>query len=515
MNAILKFAASVFLSLWAVGVMAAHADTITVTTASDTVAVDNQCSFSEAITAANTDAAYQGCTAGSGADTIVFGVTGVVTVSTAPPTVTTPISVNGIGTTMLLTPTSHFGKATELAIGSDGALTLTNVVIAGWSCRLWVDGGQLVLQSSAISYCGGAPSTHINSSRHGAVVNHGGRLYVRDTVFSDNGSYMGGAITNQYGGRTHIDRSTFRANYSRTAPAILNGNVFTPLPADFTSTIWVTNSLFVNNATGSGSWYGRSIVTNVGTATLVGNLFSENYSTSGFADDAGVIWSEGVLTVTGNTFQRNVNGYIPESGPPVEYGFPDRTFAAVFARASLFAELRASNRIDHNTFAEGTGIVANFSTFVAENTITLPVTLTLENNTFVNAGKVITDRAQIEVYTNTTLLANANVIIDTTIGKDCLLMGGVITDLGRNIASDASCAYGSAGSQNSTDPLLGPLANNDGIKVGAGNDSAFLLTYKPRDGSPACPNLPCAGAVAAPAAPQNRKVYLPLNRRSQ
>ncbi|WP_440225668.1 choice-of-anchor Q domain-containing protein [Dokdonella sp. MW10] len=50
----------------------AQAATITVTTTNDSVAADAQCSLREAITAANTDAAFNGCPAGSGADIIVL-----------------------------------------------------------------------------------------------------------------------------------------------------------------------------------------------------------------------------------------------------------------------------------------------------------------------------------------------------------------------------------------------------------------------------------------------------------
>src|SRR4051794_5044883 len=51
----------------------ALAATITVTTNADTVAADGQCSLREAVTAANLDAAGNGCPAGLGGDTISLG----------------------------------------------------------------------------------------------------------------------------------------------------------------------------------------------------------------------------------------------------------------------------------------------------------------------------------------------------------------------------------------------------------------------------------------------------------
>src|SRR5207302_8412884 len=49
----------------------AHAATITVNTTADELATDGNCSLREALQAANTDTAIDGCAKGSGADTVV------------------------------------------------------------------------------------------------------------------------------------------------------------------------------------------------------------------------------------------------------------------------------------------------------------------------------------------------------------------------------------------------------------------------------------------------------------
>src|SRR3970282_2551136 len=56
---------------------------ITVNTTDDELNADGDCSLREAITAANTDAAVDACTAGSGADTITLGA-GVYALSLGP-----------------------------------------------------------------------------------------------------------------------------------------------------------------------------------------------------------------------------------------------------------------------------------------------------------------------------------------------------------------------------------------------------------------------------------------------
>src|SRR5262245_26506640 len=59
-----------------------HAATITVTGSGDAVAADGQCTLREAITAANTDALLNECSAGSGADDIDFDAAGVFALPT-------------------------------------------------------------------------------------------------------------------------------------------------------------------------------------------------------------------------------------------------------------------------------------------------------------------------------------------------------------------------------------------------------------------------------------------------
>src|SRR5262249_8491608 len=74
---------------------------IFVDTATDENTSNSSCSLREAIVAANTDAAYNGCSAGSGADTIKFSIgTGFQTIALsnalgALPAITTPVTIDG------------------------------------------------------------------------------------------------------------------------------------------------------------------------------------------------------------------------------------------------------------------------------------------------------------------------------------------------------------------------------------------------------------------------------------
>jgi len=66
----------------------AHAGTITVSTLSDPSGPSGTCSLRDAVTAANTMTATNGCVAGTGNDTIQFSITGTITLGSTLPQIT-------------------------------------------------------------------------------------------------------------------------------------------------------------------------------------------------------------------------------------------------------------------------------------------------------------------------------------------------------------------------------------------------------------------------------------------
>lgn len=477
----------------------AHAATITVNTALDGIMNDGRCSLREAFQSANTDTAVGGCVAGAGADTIVFdaaGAGGTITVTQAPPTVTTAIALDGTGVRLVLSATvSGPGTFPEIQIASTGALTASHLLIDGVECRFRSIGGSLVLLSSVIRNCKQSGSFGL-----GTVVNTGGRLWVSDTLFLDNAAYHGAAISNEFG-EAHIAYSTFRGNSARSGAAIFNGrgSGLTQV-IDITSTLWLTGSVIAENWSRPGADYGKGIITNYGIATLDGNLFAENEGRHVFGFlTSGVVESGGVITLTRNTFRNNYSSLEALGSPSVAH-------PAVLLRDDGWGWYRGA-LMRENTFAQSVGVVMNYA-----GVYTAPITATLEYNTFVNSAQVITNRAPIEVYTHTTLLLNANVVTDATVQQNCLVLGGSLVDLGRNFSSDGACGFSGPGSQNNSAALLGPLMATS-ERVGAAGDNAFLQVHRPQSTSPACSTLPCAGAVANPAAPLTRTVFLPLTQR--
>lgn len=102
---------------------AAGAATITVDTAADLDAADGLCSLREAIVAANSDAAYNGCPAGAGADRIVFDLAlpAIVLLTDHLPAITEDLAIRGPGATELAVDGDTLYRPLELdSPGDDG-----------------------------------------------------------------------------------------------------------------------------------------------------------------------------------------------------------------------------------------------------------------------------------------------------------------------------------------------------------------------------------------------------------
>ncbi len=160
-----------------------------------TIVVGGGCTLADAITAANTDSAAGGCTAGSGAD--VIQLTGDVTLTTVDhfdegdnglPAVTSEIVVEGNGFTV-----ARMAGAPDFRpffIDTTGDLTLENVTVSGGFHQSWNGGGifndgTLLLHNSTVSG---------NLGRDGGGVLNRGALTIDSSTLSGNtaDTYYGG-----------------------------------------------------------------------------------------------------------------------------------------------------------------------------------------------------------------------------------------------------------------------------------------------------------------------------------
>jgi len=193
-------------------------------------------------------------------------------------------------------------------------------------------------------------------------------------------------------------------------------------------TLTLTNSTVTDN---TGENFGGGI-SNSGTLSLIDTTVSDNillgFNTSG---GGGGIFSTGTLSLTRSTVSGNST--IGRGGGI--YG-ADPTIVIT------------NSTISGNTALNGGGIFNRFGTISITHA-------TIAGNTATDNGGGIWNFGGTITLTNSIVSGNTAV----TPSDDC---AGSITSLGHNLASDASCAFAGAGDLNSTDPLLGPLQNNDG-----------------------------------------------------
>lgn len=176
------------LALCLLAVRPASPATIPVTTTLDNDVADADCSLREAIVAANLDAGYNGCPAGSGADRIVFSLT-------LPTTIALTIQLPTITTTLLL----QGPGADLLTVDGQGAHRILRVDSASGGAWLGVE--ELTLAHGFSDLGGGAGVASGDSALFRRVVflenhasNGGGGLYI-ENVAVEAGDLAGEAMT--------------------------------------------------------------------------------------------------------------------------------------------------------------------------------------------------------------------------------------------------------------------------------------------------------------------------------
>jgi CSLREA domain-containing protein len=169
-----------------------YAATITVTTTVDEQNNNGQCSLREAITNANANnqSGSTDCAAGTGDDTISFGISGTIALSSELTVndaahLTIDGSIGGI--------TLSGNNATRVFLVNGGAdLTLKNLTIANGSAENGggiTNGGTLTI--SSCNFTGNMSSGSFAASGGGAIFNTG-TLAVLDSIFDGNAAVVGG-----------------------------------------------------------------------------------------------------------------------------------------------------------------------------------------------------------------------------------------------------------------------------------------------------------------------------------
>ncbi|MGQ0600807.1 MAG: choice-of-anchor Q domain-containing protein [Anaerolineales bacterium] len=285
------------------------------TTADPNSPGDGLCSLREAINNANTDLDLTSgdCVAGSGADIITFSVTGIISLTQVPatlthalPTITTHVTLIGPGAANL-TIRVHANSVGVFAVGSGGTFTLSGLRVAdglttGSGGGIFNDGGTVTVADSVFS--------NNRAINHGGAIYSTGGLTVSGSTFgSNNTDANGGGIYST--GSVVVNNSTFSNNQADGSGGAIYGAVeivqstFTNNSAGgdgggiYTDGGSIANSIFSNNGAGR---YGGGVINAFGSVAVTGSTFASNTAAYG-----GAILNEeaSTLTILGSTFSAN------------------------------------------------------------------------------------------------------------------------------------------------------------------------------------------------------------------
>lgn len=224
--------------------------TITVDSTADTVAADANCTLREAITAANSDAAFNGCAAGSGADVInfTFAVPATIIVTGSPlPTITAPLTIDGPG-----------GGASAPGVRIDGNTLSTGATDDEWGLVLGPGSDGSVLRDLMITQFndGGIDIHSAGNAIRGNWIGTdgataglgngsgppGGGIRIRVAIASSNDA--GG---NVIGGSTPADRNLIEGN---SGPGVFVGDYDVTDDAGVVGTV-ISGNYFGTNPSGT------------------------------------------------------------------------------------------------------------------------------------------------------------------------------------------------------------------------------------------------------------------------
>jgi len=384
-----------------------------------------------------------------------------------------------------------------------------------------------------------------NSGFNGGAIDNAAGLGVDQSVFFGNTAFNGGAISQDAGAAQIVD-STFISNSAEFGGAIqAHGGSLTlaadeldhnaaPLPAPAlgpvggalyvaaSARVLVRETNFYSNTAENGGAGLGGAVANEGSLIVLDTLFRQNHAQT----DGGAIFNDSSLAITLSTFLRN--SALGDGGGISNTGYLTLTTStlvtntaglsggalvnakrAVVQSSLLFNNVAAggggalhngaagilylySSTVYSNTAATGAGgAVLNNGLMVAVNSTLAANAASLSGGALLNTGP----NSPQAVLANATIVSNTAASGGAALRRDTGLLGleksliayndptncqGPIVYMGHSLQFPSlSCGIGIT----DTDPLLGPLQDNGGPRVGV--FGVGLPTLLPRTGSPA------------------------------
>jgi hypothetical protein len=388
---------------------AASANTITIDSTADPGA-PGICTLRDAIAAANSNSAQNGCTAGGGASDVIdaTGISGTITLAASLPTLTTNLDINGPGSGSLAVngqdlyrPINDTGPATTVSISG---LTITHAL--GF-------GGAGILNST-----GTLTLTDVVVSQSHAISNSPSNQFAQ-----------GGGIDNN-GGTLHLILSTVANN-----AAVANGGTNQNAPSG--GGIWTNGTLTLDRSTVSGNQATADAAT--------GNSSS--------ASGGGISLQGGSLTATQSTISGNTASATGGATSNDAHGGG----IAVATAAGVSLVLDRVTVAGNTATASGTSPSASVGGIRAAGTT--GSVLDIKSSTIATNSAPLYANLEFGGATQTV----KNTIVSDPLGGGQNCSPGGAASQGYNIDSGTSCGFNQTGDQTNTgDPQLGPLLNKGG-----------------------------------------------------
>ncbi len=227
-------------------------------------------------------------------DTIIFSVTGTITLTSGQLEISQSLTITGPGATSLFINGNYAG-VNVFEIDSGATVSISGVTIENAAGG---NGGSGIANSGTLTLTNSTVSGTGSEAPYGeGGINNSGTLTVTNSTISGNYGPNGGGINNS--GTLTVTNSTFSGNNGFSpggGGGIFNGSF---------GTATVTNSTFSGNS-GGRSGHGSGGISNSGTLTVTNSTFSgNNGGGSGTAIGGGGISNGGTLTVSFSTFSGN------------------------------------------------------------------------------------------------------------------------------------------------------------------------------------------------------------------
>lgn len=360
------------------------------------------CTLRNAITAANTNSAAGACPAGQAAptvDVIDFTGTGVISLGSALPTITGPVTISGPGVAQLTV--SGVTSYQPFKINSGAVVTMSGMTISNGLCG---------------STCGS----------QGGAVNNAGTLTLNDVVLTGNVASDTTAGPNSFAEGGAIEN---------------NGGTLTVIDSEIRSSTVTASNGTSQNAASAGA------IMNRGTATIIGTEISSNAANASATSPAtsnvngGAINNDGHLTILASLINNNQVTSGGTGGTSLSGG-----------GIAQFNDSATSLTIDSSTIAANSTQVGG----VGGGVYSIGNVGTITNSTIYGNSSP----TGANLYMSTQLRLSNTIVSNPSAGPNC--SGAAAISDGYNLESAGSCGLNQSTDLVSTASMLGALQDNGG-----------------------------------------------------